>query len=183
MNTKHNKLFEWRTILFSVFILFGAASFMSKAYNRFHHWKVFASTANHFEVSFPNQAEEISDGDTVRYVGKDSLGNLYVVQRFVPDAEMIKGQSSKNMLRTTIKVLVMKDNVKLDNTTYTEYLGETVAVDFSGRFSSQVGSRFLKGKIILDRNSFYYLVSFLKIVDQKSLANYDQFIKSFRLVD
>jgi len=179
MNTKRNKLFEWRTIFFAVFILFGAASLMSKAYNRFHHWKVFASTANHFEVSFPNQVEKVSNGDTVQYVGKDSLGNPYIVQRFVPDAEMVRDQSSKDMLRTAIKVLVMKDNVKLDNTTYTEYLGETVAVDFSG----QVGGRFLKGKIILDKNSFYHLYGLLKTVDQTSLANYDQFIKSFRLLD
>lgn len=193
MTTNYKKFFNWKTILFVAFILFGTVSLVSRIYDGFQqesllenmnenlsgNWNVFTSAANHFQVSFPDKVEEIGSGDTTQYVSKDSLGNLFIAQRFIPDTETTRGQSSKDMLRTAIKVLVMKDNVKLDDTTYSEYLGETVAVDFSG----QVSSRPFKGKIILENNSFYYLYSILKSKSQENLANYDKFIKSFQLTN
>jgi len=147
-------------------------------------WRVFSLAANHFKVSFPNEVKKVGSGATVQYISKNSIGNLYAAQRFVPEIETIRGQSSKDMLRTAIKVLVMKHNIKLDETTYTEYLRETVAVDFSGQITNQPSAdRPFKGKIILDNNSFYYIYSILKTNNQKNLENYEKFVRSFQITE
>jgi len=78
----------------------------------------------------------------------------------------------------------MKHNIKLDETTYTEYLRETVAVDFSGQITNQPSAdRPFKGKIILDNNSFYYIYSILKTNNQKNLENYEKFVRSFQITE
>jgi hypothetical protein len=144
------------------------------------NWNVYTSTIDHFEASFPSKVQQVNseDDSSLQYVSKDSNGSLYAIQPFVPEKELIAGKSSKEILQIALKTLVMKPDVKVIDTTYSEYQGEIVSVDFDGRMSGLT----FKGKMILEGSTIYYLYFISKSSDGAINGNYEKFIKSFRLI-
>lgn len=140
----------------------------------------FNSAKDNFCVWFPGVVNEINDNGTTKYISEDEYKNSYLIQKFIFTKKEMDEQDSKEKLQTIIKAIAMKGAVKLDKTTYYEYLEETVSVDFSGEITDKSSNKDLfKGKIILDSDSFYYISAIIKT--KYNLENYERFIKSFRL--
>lgn len=153
------------------FILF----FFSEAHGQ--EWRIFNSPSKTYIVEFPSVPQKIQG----TYVCKDAIGNLFAVQEFTPPAELTKNQSSKEILKTTMKTLVLKKIVLLSETVYSEYKSDYVAVDFTGKITTN--NRPFKGKIILEGKKVYYMYAVLSDESTASIKNYSRFIYSFKLTN
>jgi len=146
---------------------------------RGQEWRLFNSPSNTYTIEFPSIPQNIQG--TSIYVSKDVIGNLFAVQEFRPPEDITKDQSSKEILKTTIKALALKQNVFLSETIYSEYKNDWVAVDFTGKISANKISAF-KGKAILEGEKIYYMYAVLSDDSTASLKNYSRFIHSFRIM-
>lgn len=142
-------------------------------------WRIFNSPSKTYIVELPSVAENIQG--TSIYACKDTIGNLFCVQEFTPPEDLIKKQSSKEILRTAIKVLVLKKNVLLSETIYSKYMGAYVSVDFTGKITTL--NRPLRGKLILEDKKLYYMYAILYDESMTSINNYKRFIHSFKLIN
>jgi len=142
-------------------------------------WRIFNSPSNTYIVAFPSVPQSIQD--TSIYAGKDAIGNLFAVQEFTPPEEVTKNQSSREILKTTIKTFALKKNFLLFETTYSKYKGDYVAVDFTGKIKTN--NRPLKGRIILKGKKVYIIYAILFSESKDSINNYSKFIYSFKLIN
>ena len=134
------------------------------------------SLADKFTVSPHGPITEVA-GETTQYLSKDALGNLYCVQRIPVDPPLT--QDSKEALRTAIKALILND-VIINEMTYSEYQGQTVAVDFNGMATR--ANRLIRGKIIYDNGFLYHITSLLISDSPDNVRGFEIFPQFFRLV-
>ena len=146
---------------------------------REQEWRTFSSPNKTYIIEFPSVPQRIEE--TSIYAGKDTIGNLFAVQEFIPPEDIIKNQSSEEILKTTVKIFVLKKNVVLDETIYSNYKGDYVSVDFTGKITTN--NRSFKGKVILEGKKAYCMYAVLYDESVASIKNYDRFISSFRLIN
>jgi hypothetical protein len=164
-------------VIFIVLLL--VAFYYYNSIKRNNKWCTFTEPSSIYQIDFPSIPQTITQENPI-YVGKDRLGNLFAIQKFVPPPEYSENQTSKEKLSTAIKILILKDNVKLDETNYLIYEKEFVAVDFKGQLTEK--DKVFWGRIILEGNSMFYLYSVLSDRSDASVRNYNRFINSFQMI-
>lgn len=146
------------------------------------NWITYTAKDGTYEVRFPREPTVV---DEFIVGSRDNEDNNFVVSISPIPTDINQSQTSKQMLETVIKALVLKKNVKLTETTYMVIKEEAVAADFEGFITAEKmfsGERVYKGRILLENKKFFILHTILIDRSKLSIEAYRRFIDFFQFL-